>query len=410
MVSIFRYYTRSPMSKKRLSITDLSLKDQKVLMRVDFNVPLDKSATIKDDTRIRASLASIQYTLDQGGSVILMSHLGRPKGGPDPAFSLSPCAKRLSELLQKPVLFAKDCIGEEAKNLAKGLKSGRVLLLENLRFHPAEEKPELDPGFAKELASLGTIYVNDAFGSSHRAHSSITEVPKYFPKKASGFLMEREIQFLENILEEPKKPFIAIIGGAKVSTKIGVLKALLEKVDALLIGGGMAYTFMKAKGQDIGKSLFEEGLVKDALGVLERAKKRGIPVMLPVDHVAADSVSDPKEEKIVKGGIPDGFYGVDIGPDTISLFKKEIAKAKTLFWNGPLGIFENERFSHGTKEIALSIAKSTSVSIIGGGDSVAAINECGVADKITHISTGGGATLEYIEQGDLPGITALTSL
>lgn len=392
---------------QRLSISDLSVKDQKVLMRVDFNVPLEKSAIIKDDTRIRESLPSIRYVLDKGGSVILMSHLGRPKGKPDAAYSLEPCAKRLSELLGKPVDFAKDL--EEAKHKASSLKPGDVLLLENLRFNPAEEKPELDPEFAKTLASLGTLYVDDAFGTAHRAHASTAEVPTYFPgKAASGFLLEKEIKFLGGLLRHPKKPFIAIIGGAKISTKIGVLKALLKKVDALLIGGGMAYTFMKAEGKMVGNSLVEKGLEKEALDIIREAKMLGIPLILPVDNIATDSLEDPKEVKVVAGGIPDGFSGVDIGPKTIALFKEEIAKAKTVFWNGPLGVFENPLFNKGTKEIALALAKESITSIIGGGDSVAAVNDMEVAEQITHISTGGGAALEYIEFGTLPGIEALT--
>jgi len=390
---------------QRLSIRDLSLKNQKVLMRVDFNVPLDKSATVKDDTRIKEALPSINYVLDHGGSVILMSHLGRPKGK-DPKDSLEPVAKRLVELLQKPVLFAKDCM--DAKEMADSLNPGDILLLENLRFYPAEEKPASDPNFAKILASYGTLYVDDAFGSVHRAHSSITEVPKYFPgKTAAGFLLEKELQFLEKLLEDPERPFIAIIGGAKVSSKIGVLKSLLEEVDALLIGGAMAYTFMKAQGVGIGRSLYEEGFENEAKEILKDAKERGIKLLLPLDHVVAESSDNPKEIKVVQGAIPEGFFGVDIGPKTVAMFKKEIQKAKTVFWNGPLGIFEKTEFSEGTIKIAHAVAESSCISVIGGGDSVSAVHDAGVEGQITHISTGGGATLEYLENGTLPGIEAL---
>lgn len=395
---------------KKLSIKDLRLKNEKVLMRVDFNVPLDKSKNITDDTRIKAALPSIKTVLEKGGSVILMSHLGRPKGK-SPEYSLAPCAKHLSELLNQPVLFAKDCMGDEAKQLSQNLKPGQVLLLENLRFYPAEEKPELDPDFAKTLASYGTVYVDDAFGTAHRAHSSTVSLPKLFPLKAAcGLLLEKEIQYADKLLTNPERPFIAIIGGAKISTKIGVLHALLKKVDVLIIGGAMAYTFMKAKGIPIGNSLVEEKLEADALKLLQQAKDMAIPLFLPVDIVVTDSIDTPKEVKVVQGAIPEGFSGVDIGPETIDLFKNEIQKAKTLFWNGPLGVFENKRFNMGTKEIALAIAQIPCVSVVGGGDSAAAVNEMGLGDQFTHISTGGGALLELIEQGTLPGIEALTSL
>ena len=390
-----------------LSIKDLPLKNQKVLIRVDFNVPLDKSATIKDDTRIRASIPSIRYVLDQGGSVILMSHLGRPKGK-DPQYSLKPCAERLSELLKKPVKFAKDCIGEDAFTLAKNLLPGDVLLLENLRFYPAEEHPELDENFAKTLASFGTLYVNDAFGSSHRAHSSTVFVPKLFPqKKASGFLLEKELLNLGNLLKNPEKPFIAIIGGAKISTKIGILHTLLKKVSALIIGGGMAYAFMKAQGIEIGNSLIEEGAEDEAVNLLKEAKRLQSPLILPIDLVVTDSIESPKEIMVVQGHVPKGFAGADIGPATRALFTKEIQKANTIFWNGPLGVFENEQFSKGTQTIALAIANTQCTSVIGGGDSSRAVNEMHLNDQFTFISTGGGATLEFIEQGTLPGIKAL---
>lgn len=397
--------------QKKLSIKDLDLKDKKVLMRVDFNVPMDTQGTITDDMRIKAALPSIHYVLKQGGSLILMSHLGRPKGTIAPEFSLAPCAKRLSELLNQPVLMAPDCIGPTTEKMAKALLPGQVLFLENLRFHEAEEKPELDPNFARALANLADIYVDEAFGAAHRKHASIVEVARYFPgKAAAGFLMEKEIAFLGEAVRNPKRPFYAIIGGAKISTKIGVLKALLKKVDAILIGGGMAYTFFKAQGIAIGNSIHEDALIDRAKDILAAASSSK-PIYLPVDNVVVAEINDKASMKVIdtKQGIPDGFQGVDIGPKTIEQYKAILNNAGTVFWNGPMGIFEFSHFAVGTNAIAHTLAQLTNaVTIVGGGESVAAVEAAGVVNQITHISTGGGATLEYIEFGTLPGIDALS--
>ncbi len=382
-------------------------------MRVDFNVPLDAQGNITDETRIKASLPSIKYVLEQGGALILMSHLGRPKGTPEPKYSLAPCAKRLLELLNKPVKMAPECVGPAIEQLAKNLKPGEVLMLENLRFHRGEEHPEEDPNFAKQLANLGEIYVNDAFGSSHRPHASISEVPKYFPgKSVAGFLLEKEIKFLEPLLQKPSHPFYAIIGGAKVSTKIGVLKTLLKKVDALFIGGGMAYTFLKAQGINIGESIHEDSLLKEAREILDLSRSTGVKVFLPTDLVIVQELSNEAPTKIVSSskGIPHGWQGVDIGPRACEEFIKNLKNGSTIFWNGPLGIFEISNFAKGTNAIAEALANMPSnvITIIGGGESVAAVEAAGFADKMTHISTGGGAALEYIEFGTLPGIEALS--
>jgi phosphoglycerate kinase len=395
---------------RKLSISDLQLDGKRVLIRVDFNVPLDKHGAITDDTRIVSSLPTIRYVLDHGGKAILMSHFGRPKGK-QAEFSLAPCAKRLSELLGKKVVMAPDCIGVAAESLAQKMRPGDVLLLENVRFYPAEEKPELDPNFAKKLASLGDYYINDAFGSAHRAHSSTTTVASYFPDKAAtGFLMEKEITFLGGALLEPKRPFYAIIGGAKISTKIGVLKSLLQKVDALFLGGGMAYTFFKAQGISIGKSICEESMLTVAQEILAEAKRKNVQLFLPVDIVAATAFENdaPSQTFDVATGIPDEYQGVDIGEKTIAKWTEELKKGKTIFWNGPVGVFEFKAFAKGTDSIAKTLAQLTdATTIVGGGDSIAALQANGCADKITHISTGGGASLEYIEQGKLPGIEAL---
>jgi len=376
------------------SIRDLDLRDKKLLLRVDFNVPVDASGSILDDTRIRAALPTIQYAIQQGAKVILMSHFGRPKGV-DPKYSLKPCAERLSLLLNKPVSMSPDYT-------VKPMQPGDITLLENLRFNPAEEKPALDPNFAKSLAALGDVYVDDAFGAAHRAHSSITEIPKYFPDaKGAGFLLEKEIQFLGSHLQAPARPFYAIIGGSKVSTKIGVLKSLLTKVDALFIGGAMAFTFFKAEGLTIGNSLFEEACLSEAYEFLRACKEKGVQLFLPVDTMC-------EHNNVFEGDIPDGFQGLDIGPKTIALWSTELKKAKTVLWNGPVGKFEVEEFSTGTKAIAkvLGSMKDTTT-IAGGGETVQAIHESGLEEKFSHISTGGGASLEYIEQGTLPGIEAL---
>lgn len=395
----------------KLSLQDLNVKDKKVLMRVDFNVPQDENQHITDDTRIKETLPSIQYILNQGGKLILMSHLGRPKGKKNLKYSLAPIAKNLSELLGKKVQFCGDCIGDEVKNAVDHLKSGECLLLENLRFYEAEEKPEKDPFFAKQLSAFGDVFVDDAFGNAHRHHSSNVEVPKYFRNSsAAGFLMEKEIAFLGKELSHPKRPFYAIIGGAKVSDKLGVIKALLKKVDAIFIGGAMAYTFLKAKGFSIGSSLCEDDLLEIATFILEESKLQNIPIILPIDHLVSSNLKGESDVFTcsVQEGIKPGFYGVDIGPKTIELFSAELLPAKTVFWNGPLGIFEVSRFSEGTKAIASLVANLDAMTIVGGGDSVAALESLNLKDKISHVSTGGGASLEYIEYGTLPGIEVLT--
>lgn len=394
-----------------LTLQDLPLKGKKVLIRVDFNVPFDEEGHIADDTRIRSSLPTIQYVLKQGGSAILMSHLGRPKEKKDPSLSLKPCAKRLEELLHHPVLMAPDCIGPKVESLAQNLLPGSILMLENLRFHAAEEKPEQDPSFAKQLAQLGDFYVNDAFGTAHRAHSSTATITTYFPgKAAAGFLLQKEIEFLGKYFDRPKHPFYAIIGGAKVSTKLGVLHSLLAKVDALFIGGGMAYTFFKAQGIAIGNSLCEDNLLEEAKKFQDLAAKKNIPLFLPKDLVIAQAFTKDAKHKIIEAshGIPAGFQGMDIGPMTCKEWKNTLQNAQMVFWNGPVGVFEFPAFSKGTKAIAETLAQLPAITIAGGGDSVAAINQLGLAEKFSHISTGGGATLEYIQFGHLPGITALS--
>lgn len=393
-----------------MKLKDLSLSGKKVLVRVDFNVPLDDRGEITDDTRIRASLPTIQYLLHQGAAVILMSHLGRPKGARVAKLSLKPCAIQLSKLLGCEVKFVDDCVGEEAERIAKGLQSKELLLLENLRFHTGEEHPEKDPHFAKTLASLGDIYVNDAFGSAHRAHSSTTTIAQYFPgKAAAGLLLEKEISFLGDHLNNPSHPFYAIIGGAKVSSKLGVLTSLLAKVDALFIGGAMAYTFLKAQGFDIGDSLCEDELVPQAKKLLERAETSRIPIFLPTDLIIADQLSKDATFKrvIATEGVKKGWQGVDIGPATRKEWAATLQDAKMVFWNGPLGVFELPPFAEGTCAIAKSLASLDAITIAGGGDSIAAINQLELAGSFSHISTGGGAALEYIEHGHLPGIDAL---
>jgi len=387
-------------------IKDLSGK--KVLVRVDFNVPLDDKQNITDDTRIRAAVPTIKYLSDKGAKVILVSHLGRPKSGPDDKLRLAPCAKRLSELIKKPVASVKDCIGPEVEKAISNLKDGDIILLENVRFYKEEEKN--DPEFAKKLASLADIYVNDAFGTAHRAHASTEGVTKYL-KGYAGFLMEKEIKFLGKLLENPAKPFVAILGGAKISGKIDVVQNLLPKVDTLIIGGGMAYTFFKARNVSVGNSLVEEDKIPMAKEILKSAIDLNKTIMLPIDHVVADKFDANANTQIVtRAGIPDGWQGMDIGPDTITKFGHAIKKAKTIFWNGPMGVFEFDKFANGTIAVAKLVAEATkngATSVIGGGDSVAAIEKAGLADKITHISTGGGASLEFVEGKVLPGIAAL---
>jgi phosphoglycerate kinase len=383
------------------SITDNDVKGKRVLVRVDYNVPI-KEDKVTDDTRIVAAMPTLQYLLDHGAAVILASHLGRPKGGPDPKFSLRPVAAHLSGLLGKPVAFADDCIGPVAEAAAKALKPGEILVLENTRFHPEEEKN--DPEFAKKMASLADIYVNDAFGSAHRAHASTEGVAHYLPAVA-GFLMEKEIQYLGQAIANPKRPFIAILGGAKISDKIGVIRNLLTKADQILIGGGMANTFFKAQGYTVGDSLYEEEALDTARQLLQSGSTH---LRLPVDVVIGDRFDAEADKKIMAmASVPDGWRILDIGPDTVASFGKTIAGAGTIVWNGPMGVFEFPRFAEGTIGVAKAVAASKAVSIIGGGDSVAAINQAGLADRITHISTGGGASLEMLEGLDLPGLVAL---
>lgn len=395
---------------EKLQLLDLDLKEKRVLVRVDFNVPLNKDGTIADNTRLQESLPSIQYILKAGGSVILMSHLGRPKKT-EPRLSLKPCAEALSKLLNQNVQMAEDCIGEETKKMARSLKPGQVLLLENLRFYPAEEKPSADPTFAQKLAELGDIYVNDAFATAHRAHSSTAKIAHYFQgKAAAGLLLKKEIEAFESLISNPKRPFYVIIGGSKISTKMGALKSLLSKADGIFIGGGMAFTFYKAQGIKIGDSIHEDDQLPEALHFINECSKKNIPLWLPTDLVIADAFTNEANSKIIstKDGIPDGWQGMDIGPQTSEEWKKLLQNAATVFWNGPLGVFEFTHFSQGTHQMAKAIANLKAVTMVGGGDSVAAINQIGLASKFTHVSTGGGASLEYIEFGHLPGIDALS--
>lgn len=396
-----------------MNLMDLPVSGKKVLVRVDFNVPMDDTGNILDDTRIQASLPTIQYLLSQGASVILMSHLGRPKGKKEPKLSLAPCAERLGQLLGQQVEMAPDCIGKKVEKLAEKLKPGQILLLENLRYYPGEENPDSDPSFATDLAKLGDFFVNDAFATAHRAHSSTTTIAEHFVgKSAPGLLMQKELDFLGSQFIEPKRPFYAIIGGAKVSSKLGVLKSLLEKVDALFIGGAMAYTFLKTQGKEVGDSLVEDELLQTAKEFLELAEKKKIPVFLPKDFIVADAFSNDATKKIVlsDAGIPLGFQGLDIGPITRTEWANTFSNAQMIFWNGPLGVFELSQFAEGTHCIATAVADLDAITIVGGGDSIAAINQLKIAEQFTHISTGGGACLEYIQYGSLPGIDSLLKI
>ena len=389
------------------SIKDLPLKGRRVLMRVDFNVPI-KNGAITDETRIRASLPTIEYALSQGVKVlILCSHLGRPKGKPSPEFSLKPVAEKLSQILKRPVTFAEDCVGEPAKKAVASAPDGGVVLLENLRFHPEEEKN--DPGFAKQLAELADVYVNDAFGSAHRAHASTEGVVHQIKESAAGMLMAAELEHLGRVLERPDHPFIAILGGAKVSDKLEVIENLIPRVDALLIGGAMAYTFFKARGLPVGKSLVEDDLLGAAREIDARAKGRGLRFELPVDHVVAPKLEAgvPTETLAVGDAAIGDRMGLDIGPKTIDTYRSVIGGAKTVIWNGPMGVFEIDAFAKGTMDIAKAIASVTGTTVIGGGDSIAAVAKAGVTDRITHISTGGGASLEFLGGRELPGVAAL---
>ena len=393
-----------PQIYRKKTVRDIDPRGKRVLVRCDFNVPLD-GAAITDEKRIVEALPTIRYLKEAGARVILCSHLGRPKGKADPKYSLAPVAARLGELLGCPVPLAADVTGESARSLADSLRDGEVMLLENVRFDPREEKN--DPAFARELASLAELYVNDAFGTAHRAHASTAGVADYLPA-VCGFLIEKELSFLGGALEEPARPFAAILGGAKVSDKIGVIRSLLAKVDSLLIGGGMAYTFIKAQGGQIGGSLCEEDKLDLARELLAEAEEKGVRLLLPVDTVIADAFREDAATRVVPAGqIPDGWQGLDIGPETRALFAAEVKQAATVVWNGPMGVFEMKPFAAGTEAVAEAMAESDAVTIIGGGDSAAAAAQMGVADRIRHISTGGGASLEFLEGKVLPGVAVL---
>ncbi len=403
------------MNINKKTIRDIDLKGKHVVMRVDFNVPL-KDGKVADATRITAAVPSIQYILEQGASLVLLSHLGRPDGEAKPEFSLKPTADYLAGLLGKEVKFANDCVGEAVVGQAKALKPGEVMVCENTRYHKAEDMKTKTPedkatmrAFAAELAKLGDVYVNDAFGTAHRAHASTAIIADILGKDnaVAGFLMDKELQYLGRAVADPKRPFVAIIGGAKVSGKLEVLTSLLEKVDVILIGGGMAYTFLKAQGHSIGNSLCEDDLLDTAKEVLVKAKARNVKFLLPVDNKIADKFDNDAATKIVGNDIEAGWMALDIGPETVKQYAAEIAKAKTIVWNGPMGCFEMPNFAFGTMSVCQAVADSDSVSIIGGGDSVAAVNKSGLADKMSHISTGGGASLEFLEGKALPGVVAL---
>jgi phosphoglycerate kinase len=400
----------------KLSIKDLDLDGKRVFMRVDFNVPLDDGGRVMDDTRIVETLPTIEYAVRHHARLVLASHLGRPKGIPNPKMSLKPVAERLRNLLDERIRrginvgFAPDCIGMQAEEMAAKLEKGQTLLLENLRFHAQEEAN--DEHFSRELAKLADYYVNDAFGTAHRAHASTVGITKFVKKSAAGLLMQKELDYLGRALHHPGRPFVAILGGAKVSDKIPVTQNLIDKVDALLIGGGMAYTFLKARGMEIGNSLVESDKLDLAHKLLGQAKARGIKFLLPVDHVVAGKIAPDARTHIVSEGhaIPAGQMGLDIGPKTVALFSEQIETARTIVWNGPMGVFEQEPFAHGTYAIARAIAANRpAISIVGGGDSVSAVHKAGVADRITHISTGGGASLEFLEGKKLPGVEALSN-
>lgn len=388
------------------TLTDIDVAGKKVIVRVDFNVPLDKTTgEITDDKRIQGALPTIKYLVENGAKTILVSHLGRPKGF-DEKFTMKPAVDRLSELLGQEVVLAKDVIGEDAKAKVDALQDGQVVMLENVRFHKEETKN--DPTFTQELAALAEVYVNDAFGTAHRAHASTAGLANYLPA-VSGFLIEKEIDIMGKALNDPARPFVAILGGAKVSDKIGVINNLINKVDTLIIGGGMAYTFNVAKGLEIGKSLLEEDKVELAKELLAKAEEKGVKLLLPVDHVIADNFAADANHQVVEENIPEGWMGMDIGPKTIELYADAIKDAKTVVWNGPMGVFEFENFAKGTDQVAKAIAASDAVSIIGGGDSAAAVEQLGYADQVTHISTGGGASLEFLEGKILPGIDCLSN-
>jgi len=395
----------------KLTINDLDLRGKRVFIRVDFNVPL-REAVVTDDTRIRETLPTLRLAIQKGGRLVLASHLGRPKGGPDPKFSLHPAAKKLEELLGKPIAFALDCVGPGAESQSKALRDGEVLVLENVRFHPEEEKN--DEAFSKQLAALcDGVFVCDAFGSAHRAHASVVGITRFVQQAAAGLLMEKELNYIGKAITNPARPFVAILGGAKVSDKIEVVENLMKIADAMLIGGGMAYTFLKAQGLGIGTSLVEEDKLDLARKILADAKQKNFKLLLPVDHIIAPEFkADAPAKTVDVSATPAGQMGLDIGPKTVAAYSAEIAKAKTIVWNGPMGVFEMPAFAKGTLEIAKAVAAATisgATSIVGGGDSVAAVHQSGVAEKISHISTGGGASLEFLGGAKLPGVEALTN-
>ena len=396
-------------SYNKLTVEDLNPAGKRVLVRVDFNVPMDESLKITDDTRIRESLKTIQYLSDKGAKVILCSHLGRPKGVTE-KLRLKPIAERLSQLLKKPVLALRDCVGPEVEKAVAGMKNGDVALLENVRFYPEEEKN--NPDFAKKLAALADIYVNDAFGTAHRAHASTEGVTKFLSQSAAGFLMQKEIKYLGGALSDPQHPFVAIIGGSKISTKIDVIKHLMEIVDILVIGGGMSYTFLKSEGHGIGKSIVEDDKMELARELIKQSIETDVPLLLPIDHIVSDAFDAKANVKtVLRGEIGPEWEGMDIGPKTIEKYATFIKTGKTIFWNGPVGVFEMEPFAKGTFAIAKLLAEASekgAVTIVGGGDSVAAVTQMGLAAKMSHISTGGGASLEFMEGKQLPGIVALT--
>jgi len=395
------------MAKKSVGdLTEADLKDKVVFVRADLNVPLDKALTITDDTRIRAAIPTLEYLTSKGARVMLTSHLGRPKGGPEDKYRLAPVYKRLQQLLKVPVVYVDDCIGDKVQAAVNTAPKGSVLLLENVRFYPAEEENGAD--FAKQLAAPASIYVNDAFGTAHRAHASTEGVTKYLKPNVAGFLLQKELDYLDGAVSKPVRPFAAIVGGSKVSSKIGVIESLLAKVDILVLGGGMIFTFYRAQGKSTGSSLVEEDKVELAKTLMASAEKKGVKILLPTDVVVADKFDANANTQIVSvDKIPDGWMGLDIGPDSVKAFQAELNKCKTVIWNGPMGVFEMEKFAKGTTAIAETLAKMDAITIIGGGDSVAAVEQAGLADKMSHISTGGGASLELLEGKVLPGVAAL---
>ncbi len=391
----------------KMTIEDLDIKNKRLFIRVDFNVPLDENQNITDDTRIRSALPTINYAIDGGAMIILASHLGRPKGKPDAKYSLLPVAKRLQRLLDREVIFLKDCTGPETEEAVSRMKPGDVVLLENLRFHIEEEKN--DPAFAKKLASLCDYYVNDAFGTAHRAHASTEGITHYVDKSVAGFLLKREVDYLQGAVANPVRPFVAILGGAKVSGKIGVIENLQDKVDKVIIGGGMAFTFIKAMGYEVGDSMVEEGMLDVANQIRLKAKERGVKFYLPVDGVVAQTMEAGSETKIVTSQeIPRGWRALDIGPASVKLFSEALSNAKTIIWNGPMGVFEMDAYSRGTTAVAHAVADSYALSIVGGGDTDLAVHKAGESENMSFISTGGGASLELLEGKELPGLASLT--